>query len=489
MRRNSARGKSAPISRASVLIGLSCLALWLVSGLADAGPLLAQLPVVKNPAWAWIALAALLGAMLFSALYVGAETALDLLRPMHVRYAKEKGSKRGARMEWTLEHRGSLIAAAILGRQTFKLAMVFFSLVLGERLAAHTANAPDAPSFSIATLYGLGIVIPVGLVSMALDLVPKSYATLHPHRVAYRLDTLMRASWALFGVPAAAVAGLANLLTSRFGGEATFEIQNPVEEEIKTIVESAEESGEIEVDERELLHSVFEFTDTVAREIMTPRVDLDAMPVKSSAPEVIEVIKQTGHSRIPLFEETDDQIVGVVHAKDLLLAALNGNGTINLRSLMRPAMFIPENKSLHELLREMRQARTQLAVVHDEFGGTAGIVTVEDIVEELFGDIVDEYDADEPTIVEENGAFLVDGKIHVDDVNQVLRSDFESAEFDTIGGYVFGLFGRQPDLNECLDAGNWRFCVAETDGRRIVRLRIERLPEPRFTETDRETDE
>lgn len=481
-------GKSAPISRASVLIAVSCVGFWLLSGPADAGPLLAQIQIVRNPAWAWIALVALLGAMLFSALYVGAETSLDLLRPVHVKYAREKSNKRGARMEWILEHRSSLIAAAILGRQTFKLAMVFFSLVLGERVAAHAANSAEAPSISIATLYGLAIVIPVGLLSMALDLVPKSYATLHPHRVAFRLDTLMRASWALFGVPAAGVAALANVLTSRFGGEATFEIQNPVEEEIKTIVESAEESGEIEVDERELLHSVFEFTDTVAREIMTPRVDLDAMPVKSSAAEVIEVIKQTGHSRIPLFEETDDQIVGVVHAKDLLLAALNGNGTLNLRSLMRPAMFIPENKSLHELLREMRQARTQLAVVHDEFGGTAGIVTVEDIVEELFGDIVDEYDADEPTIVEENGSFLVDGKVHLDDVNEVLHSDFESEEFDTIGGFLFGLFGRQPTLNECLDAGNWRFCVAETDGRRVVRLRVERLPEPHYS-ADEDSDE
>ena len=271
------------------------------------------------------------------------------------------------------------------------------------------------------------------------------------------------------------ITAVANVLTSRFGGEASFEFQNQVEEEIKTIVESAEESGEIEVDERELLHSVFEFTDTVAREIMTPRVDLDAVPIKCDPQEVMKVIQESGHSRIPLYEETDDQIVGIVHAKDLLKAAMENRGPINLRSLMRPALFVPENKSLHDLLKDMRQERTQLAVVQDEFGGTAGIVTVEDIVEELLGDIVDEYDIEEPEIVSDHGSFIVEGKAHVDDVNAALGSTFESEEFDTIGGYVFGIFGRQPVLNECIDSDGWRFCIVDSDGRRIGKLRIERL--------------
>lgn len=469
----SAGNRSIPKSGLTISAVLFVLFL---SRYAGAGSLLAQMQTEPTGGGLWAAVAGLVGALVLSALYVGAETALDLLRPVHIKFAREKSPKRGARIEWVIEHRASLIAAAILGRQTMKLAMVFCCLVLGQKIANST-------SFGEVVLVALGLVVPVGLLSMVLDLVPKSYASLHPHRVAYSLDALMRASWAIFGVPAAAVAAIANLLTSRFGGQATFEIQNPVEEEIKTIVESAEESGEIEVDERELLHSVFEFTDTVAREIMTPRVDLDAMPVKSDPKDVIEVIKQTGHSRIPLFEETDDQIVGVVHAKDLLLAAMNGKSSLNLRALMRPAMFVPENKSLHDLLREMRNARTQLAVVHDEFGGTAGIVTVEDIVEELFGDIADEYDVEEPKIVAEDGLYIVDGKTHVDDVNAALGSQFDSEEFDTIGGFVFGLFGRQPELNECLEADQWRFCVADTDGRRIKKLSIEKLESPVDAET------
>src|SRR5262249_19273729 len=154
------------------------------------------------------------------------------------------------------------------------------SLILASKLAAARSVGGEI-MFGTTALYCLIIVVPLGLLSMVVDLVPKSYATLHPHRVAWRLSGFMRASWAVFGVPAALITFVANILTSRFGGKATFEIQNPVEEEIKTIVESAEESGEIQGDEREMLHSVFEFTDTVAREIMTPRVDLDAISIKS----------------------------------------------------------------------------------------------------------------------------------------------------------------------------------------------------------------
>jgi putative hemolysin len=251
---------------------------------------------------------------------------------------------------------------------------------------------------------------------------------------------------------------------------------NQAEEEIKNLVETAQETGEIEVEEKELLHSVFEFSDTVAREVMTPRVDLEAMRVTSDPMELVELIKKTGKSRIPLYEETDDQIIGIVHAKDLLMAVLKTDRP-SLRKIMRPAIFVPENKSLNELLREMRQSRSEMAIVQDEFGGTSGIVTTEDIVEELVGEIVDEYDVEEPEIVKVDGdCYLVHGKVHVDDVNDTLGSELVSEEFDTIGGYVFGVFGRQPKRDEKIESDGLRFTVVEADGRKIKRLKIEKLP-------------
>ncbi|MBI3722027.1 MAG: HlyC/CorC family transporter, partial [Fimbriimonas ginsengisoli] len=249
-----------------------------------------------------------------------------------------------------------------------------------------------------------------------------------------------------------------------------------------TLVESAEESGEIEADEKELLHSVFEFTDRIAREVMTPRVDMDAAPVGGDPAYLIGLIERTGHSRIPVYEETDDQIIGIVHAKDLLLASVQAGASrptakIDLRALMHPALFVPENKNLHELLAEMRAARSQMAVIQDEFGGTAGIVTIEDIVEELVGEIQDEYDVEEPEIIEDAGAFVVGGKARMDDLGEALGSPLASEEFDTVGGYVLGLFGRQPKEGECVVADGYRFAVTATDGRRILRMRVEKAPE------------
>jgi putative hemolysin len=219
---------------------------------------------------------------------------------------------------------------------------------------------------------------------------------------------------------------------------------------------------------------VFEFSDTVAREVMTPRVDLDALPVRSEPREVADLIEQSGHSRIPLYEDTDDQIVGIIHAKDLFMAMLKG-GPVNLRRLMRPPLFVPEMKTLHELLQEMRQHKSQLAVVQDEYGGTAGIVTIEDIVEELVGDIVDEYDNEQPDVSGDDGLWTVNGKAHWSDVNYAIGSRFSSDEFDTVGGLVFGLFGRQPKSGEWIDADGYRIEVAKTDGRRILELAIRKL--------------
>jgi CBS domain containing-hemolysin-like protein len=277
----------------------------------------------------------------------------------------------------------------------------------------------------------------------------------------------------LLDFPARIVLRTAQVLESKFRPVKASESASQAEEEIKNLIEEAEESGEIEEDERELIHSVFEFGDTIVREIMTPRVDLDAMSVHALPAELAALMRESGHSRIPLFEGTDDQIAGVIHAKDLLMAMLE-DPNVSLRRLMRPVLYVTENKNLQQLLKEMRHSRAHLAVVQDEFGGTAGIVTLEDVVEQLVGDIQDEYDQEEEEVVETGSGFLVDGKTHIEDINDEVGADFESEEFDTIGGFVFGLFGRQPKLGEFIHTDGFKFTVADTDGRRILKLQIER---------------
>ena len=274
----------------------------------------------------------------------------------------------------------------------------------------------------------------------------------------------------LFGV-AKVFVGIANLFARPAGGSASLRQSNLMEEEIRSLVDSAGETGEMESDETELIHSVLEFSDTVAREIMTPRTDLDAVPLDINPYDLVELIQESGHSRIPIFEGSDDDIVGIVHAKDLFLAMLRGK-PVNISSLMRPPLYVTENKSIDDLLAEMRHSKSQMAVIKDEYGGTSGIVTIEDIIEELVGEIQDEHDDEHPEFSESLEGFLVDGKTHLDDVNDEIGSNFESEDFDTIGGFVFGLCGRQPKHGEWLEHDGYQLNIVETDGKRIIKIRI-----------------
>jgi putative hemolysin len=439
-------------------------------------------------------LAAIVGLILLNGLLIAAETAIEHLRPTHLRIAKERNGKRYDRLNEMLEQRPNMVAACALASRIGRFGVYVLTFLLSptmlELMRDRFGWANNHANLFLSLVI---LLVPVGLIHfLVAELLPKSYAAVNPMSVAVRLYGLIKFLSFLLRMPASLVTSVRTALTTRFGSRAE-EGASLAEEEIKTLAESGEESGEIEVGERQLLHSVFEFTDTVAREVMTPRVDVDAVSVRSDPTEVARLIQETGHSRIPLYEETDDQIVGIIHAKDLFAAMLNGSAKSNgepaparskkgheppnLRALMRPALFVPENKGLYELLTEMRLSKSQMAIVQDEFGGTAGIVTIEDIVEELVGEIVDEYDVEEPEIIEAAGGWLVDGKTHLDDVNEVAGSNLDSEEFDTIGGYVFGLFGRQPKLGEQFVSEGLRFIVAETDGRRIMRLKVELAPE------------
>lgn len=475
-RRETGTGTVAMRS-AVLMVGLTGL-FWVGSGRPGTGVEFAATslsPTSMNAVGTTIAVIVLLIAL--NALFTAADTAMDVLKPLHVKAVREANPRLADRLDRVIEDRSRLVAASSFGSQLCRFAMVVGSFVLAPAgLALVNPEGPRAVPSDLL-LAGVVIALPIGLANLVFgELVPKSYAALRVPSVAGGLLPFASVVATLLGPAIWLVTATANLVSKRYGATATFAVVNQAEEEIREIVESAEHSGELEEEEREMLHSVFEFSDTVAREVMTPRIDLDALPIESDVEEVIRVIQESGHSRIPLYERTDDQIVGVIHAKDLLLARLQGD--VDLRALLRQPLFVPENKDLHELLKEMRQSRSQIAVVQDEFGGTAGIVTIEDIVEEVVGDIVDEYDVEEPEIVPDGDTFLVSGKAHLDDLNDEIGSSFESEEFDTVGGFVFGLFGYQPRQGETLEVSGYLCTVEETDGRRIHKLRLRRQSEP-----------
>jgi len=255
------------------------------------------------------------------------------------------------------------------------------------------------------------------------------------------------------------------------------------EDELKTLVDAGQEEGIFELVERRMIYSIFELGETLAREIMVPRIDMLALDVATPLPEAADAFLESGYSRAPVFEETVDNTLGLLYAKDLLRAWREGGEKESLRNLLRPAYFVPEAKKVDELLAEMQARRIHMAVIVDEYGGVAGLVTLEDIVEEIFGEIQDEYDQGEEDPYQKlpDGSFIFLGRIDLDDFNEIIGSDLPSDESDTLGGYIYSQLGRVPIVGETVQTDNLLLTVEQVSARRIgkvsARWLLEKLPE------------
>ena len=251
------------------------------------------------------------------------------------------------------------------------------------------------------------------------------------------------------------------------------------EEEIKALVETGEEQGVLEETERDMIRSIFDLGDKQVHELMVPRTEIIAVDVTTPPEELLERVVLAGHSRIPIYEGSADQIIGVLYVKDVFRRIARGEGSPALRELLRPAHFVPETKMVDELLREMQRQKNHMAIVVDEYGGTAGLVTLEDIVEEIVGEIRDEYDAEQELVVpvSEREA-LVDGRAPFEDIRETFAlDDLEpSGDYDTLGGFIVHELGRFPKAGEEVRRSGVRFVVETVEGRRIRRVRVVREP-------------
>jgi putative hemolysin len=268
-----------------------------------------------------------------------------------------------------------------------------------------------------------------------------------------------------------------------FGSQPQGRIPFITEEEIKTMVDAGEETGIIEEDEKEMIYSIFELGETMAREVMVPRIDIVAVESKTPVQQALDLILEKGHSRIPVYEETIDNIVGLLYAKDLLGQLRDGDATVALRDILRPAYFIPETKKADELLQDLQQRKVHIAIVVDEYGGTAGLVTIEDLVEEIVGEIQDEYDAEEPFIeVVSDDEFIFNARVDLDDVNKLMNVELPSERCDTLGGFIYSQLGKVPKVGDEILFDGIKIAVLSVVGRRIkkvkvTRERIERMKE------------
>ena len=270
---------------------------------------------------------------------------------------------------------------------------------------------------------------------------------------------------------------LTRLVTAPFGANPQ-EGTLVSEEDIKALIETGEEQGVLDVTERDMIHSVFALGEKKVHEVMVPRPDITAIDVNTPPEQVLEAVVSAGHSRIPVYEGSPDEIIGVLYVKDLFRRLARGE-SVTIRPFLRPAQFVPETKKVDELLREMQKDKVHIAIVVDEYGGTAGLVTIEDLVEEIVGEIRDEYDVDEELVlpVSDHEA-LMDARVPFSEVKETFGLDDPDGEeeFDTLGGYVTHELGRLPKVGETIQRNRVKFIVESVDGRRIGRIRVIREP-------------
>jgi CBS domain containing-hemolysin-like protein len=251
-----------------------------------------------------------------------------------------------------------------------------------------------------------------------------------------------------------------------------------LEEELKMLVDISAERGNLEQEEKKLIHNIFELSETMVREIMVPRTDIYGIPVDAPLEEVLKIIREKGHSRFPVYRQDLDNIVGVLYAKDILGYLFDLRKLDSLEELVREIYYVPETKRCGETLREFQKKGTYMGIVVDEYGGTEGLVTVEDIMEEIIGEIQDEHDTEEPLLVEESkGTYLVDGKMNIDDLSDRLGIGLVGEGYETLGGFILTMFDRLPHAGEYVDFEDLRFLIVKLSKRRITKVRISRLPE------------
>jgi putative hemolysin len=407
-----------------------------------------------------VALVLLTGAAAF---FAASETALISLSRIHARAMVERGVKQGPAILRLVERRNKVLTTILVGNTIVLLG--------SQSLATALFIELDVPQAAVWSTVIMTVVI-----LLFGEIIPKTVAVSDAERWALRLAPVLRRVAYVLGPLASAALGFTNLVVRLFHLAPATRGPFITEDDIRTLVDVGAEQKVLEEQERDLIHSIIEFGDTIAREVMTPRPDMICVDVAQPTTRALDLVIAEGYSKLPVYEDTIDNVIGVVHDRELLISLANGTiASAPMRSLMRPVTHVPETKRISELLREMQRGKFSLAIVVDEYGGTAGLVTMEDLLEEIVGEIRDEHDEgeEEPIVVIAPDESVVDAGMNIEDVNDKLGTNIPHEDFETIGGYTVGLFGRLPREGEEIAAGNGvKLRVERTRGKRILRVRV-----------------
>jgi len=408
--------------------------------------------------------------LLLSAFFSGSEVALFSLNLKNIEHENKNFSNKY--IISLLNSPRQLLITILLGNTLFNVA----SSIVSVSLALEFANKYNYPIDFILVIQIIVLTIAVLLLG---EITPKLWASKFPLRFARLVSVpLYWSNVFLYPISKILTEGLKSVFPKLKHGRKRTAI---LTSEITDLADFGVEKGTLEEEEQELIHGIVSFSSVMAREVMTPRVDMTAVSAETSGEELLQIITESGHSRIPLYEDNLDNILGIIYAKDMLnfVRKLDEQPKVELRKIARKAMFVPETKLISELFQEFKLKRMHVGIVVDEYGGTAGLISLEDILEEIVGEIVDEYDKEVAEIKKlDDSSYIVLGKTAIDEINELLGANFsaDDDDYDTVGGFIFNHAGTIPGQGYSFESNGVKFSVKEIENNRIEKVLVEILP-------------
>lgn len=411
-----------------------------------------------------------------SGFFSSAETAFSTLNRVRMRNLEEEGSKKAARVNKILESYSKMLSAILIGNNIVNLtaSSLTTAFVIGVCGNAYIG-------------FGTGILTIVVL--LGGEIIPKTWANLNSEKLALAYSSVIYALMKIMTPVIFIVDLLSKGILKLLHVDPNKKMDTITESELKTYVDVSHEDGQIESDEREMIYNIFEFSDTCVKDIMIPRTNMVTVNADESVNDLIKVFHESMYTRIPVYQEDKDSMIGFVNIKDLFIARISGQKNITLKSLLREAYYTYEYKKNADLLLEMREKSMNVAFVLNEYGSTVGMVTLEDLLEELVGEIRDEYDEDEKELIQkiDDRSYLIEGSMNLSDINDSIGTSLNSDDYDSIGGIIIGQLDRLPEDNESVVlADGTTLQVKGIDQNRILHVLLT-LPEPKEEETDEES--
>lgn len=395
-----------------------------------------------------------------SALFSASETALTSLSKISVRQMVENNVKGANRIEKLLTDPSKMLSSILIGNNIVNI-----------------GASSLMTSIAIDAFGNTGVGIATGIMTLLIlifgEITPKTLAAQNSEKMSIRLSGFVHLVTIIITPISFILTKITNPLLKLLGADIDTDQPFITEDELKTIVSVSHKEGILEGEERDMIYNVFEFGDSKARDVMIPRTEMIAIDVESSYEEVINIVTREQYSRIPVYEDTTDNIVGILYVKDLLFLEIDKDLKFELKKYIRKPSFTYEYKPTSELFNEMRAARTHMVIVLDEYGGTEGIVTIEDLIEEIVGEIEDEYDKEIENIqVIQDNEYVVNGNLELEETNELLGTDIESDNFDTIAGFVIDIIDKIPESGEVIEYEDIKFIIEDIDRNKIEKIRI-----------------